>query len=210
MRGFVFNYTERLPKDLVERYIKTLPKAISKRICLNDARMEISYSGVINALKKAGVPPKDFFIFAGLSPASTPEIDMLVGLLKNKSLEEIIRLSRLLYSLTGDFEGYPIPMTASDKLIRLTSRKQFSREGKKVLEEATGIPVDQLQNMAKFPVEILTQYANALGFSVHYILGLEDEPFYCERPYEDLVIDYYLLLPDYIKPYALRLLGGEN
>ena len=209
MRGKVFTFTERINRDLVERYVETLPKPISKRICLNSERIETSYEGVIAALKRAGSPVKDFFLYAGLSDKSTPEIDLLVELLKRKSLEEIIKLKDLFFSMLPEHEGYPIPMTPSDKLIRLTSRRQFSREGKKVLEEATGIPVDELQNMTKFPMEIMTQYANAVRASVHYILGLDEEPFYCEKPYADLVIDWYLLLPDYIKPYALSLLGGE-
>ena len=206
MRGFILTYTERIEKTLVSRFLSTIPKAIADRIVLNEERTELTYSSVITALRKEGISPKSFFIYAGLKDQSTEEIDMLVELLDKKGLNEIISLRELFWSLMPIFEDYPIPMTPSDKISKLISRKQFTRTERICLEEATGKTSEELQNLSKFPINLLTQLANATGVSVHWVLGLEDEPFYCRQKFADQVIDYYQLLPEYAKPLGLRLI----
>ena len=113
-----------------------------------------------------------------------------------------------------DWEGMAAPIVCKDKFTRMYYRLQLSNEERASVEEA-GLhdPTPGRRTKKGFPE--LTAIANSLGISVHWALGLEyDDLLYGKAPFTDLIIDYYLILPEYVKPvvYSVikKLAGGQK
>ena len=195
-----YNRDDYISRQTVNDYLGSLNRETRRRLMFDEtAKRGIPIDLIISQLKRCKLSVNDFLTeYLGLSMQATDEIKELANAIDGKPLEERVRLYELFYSLQPDWEYMAPPCSIKRKVAQILSGRQYTRnEWADLKDRLDGFQIELAES---YPYEMLTRICNEIGVSVHYILGLGfDDLFYGKEYFTDLVIDYYLLLPEYIR-----------
>lgn len=155
-------------------------------------------------LRTKNIPVSEYLDYISVKVLADSQFLKKARIFDKLSLEKRLKLFYLLQESVSSYEGQIPPMNNTDKIYRASTRLQAAREDLSVLREKIDADSIGLRSLYLVIFSGFYDRLNAIcefyNISPHYVLGLSPlDKLYGKEIYTDSIVDYYYLIPDYMR-----------